>query len=129
MREYKFRGINLCGNWVYGDLTHERMRMPDGKLQEYISVCGEPVFPKSVGQYTGHSDVMGTDMYEDDIVTGYFDEDEWPAVVEWDEVSARFVLNGQNSTIPFDDMGGLEVRIIGNIHDNPDLLMEAEYGR
>lgn len=125
MREYKFRGKTLDGNeWCYGYLVVK----PD--KQTLIEQCDElrrvspqyVVDPDTVGMYTGHSDVMGTDMYEGDIVTGYFDEDEWPAVVEWDEVSARFVLRGQNSFIPFDEMGGLEIMLLGNIYDNPDLL-------
>lgn len=91
---------------------------PDGQATRYL------VDEDTVGMYTGRSDVMGTDMYEGDIVAGYWDfkEDEWPAVVEWDEVSARFVLSGQNSVIPFNEMGGLEVTIIGNVYDNPELL-------
>lgn len=125
MREIKFRGRHpKTGKWFLGWLT----QLPSDDSYQIIDYgeggggsCHD-VDPATVGQYTGHSDVMGTDMYEGDIVTGYFEEDEWPAVVEWDEVSARFVLSGQSSVIPFDGMGDLEVVTIGNIHDNPELL-------
>lgn len=124
MREIKFRGRRKnSSEWVYGAFlaipklcSYIYDVQPDGQATRYL------VDEDTVSMYTGHSDVMGTDMYERDIVTGYFEEDEWPAVVEWDEVSARFVLSGQNSVIPFDEMGGLEVTIIGNVHDNPELL-------
>lgn len=127
MREIKFRG-KARGEWVYCSLIvcedgHCVINWVDG-LRHVSTDIG--VVPETVGQFTGHCDVMGTDMYEGDIVTGYFEEDEWPAVVEWDEVCARFVLSGQNSVIPFDEMGGLEVTIIGNIHDNPNLLGATE---
>lgn len=127
MREIKFRGRRKnSSEWVYGGAFLAIPRLcsyiydvrPDGQATRYL------VDEDTVGMYTGRSDVMGTDMYEGDIVAGYwdFEEDEWPAVVEWDEVSARFVLSGQNSVIPFNEMGGLEVTIIGNVYDNPELL-------
>jgi hypothetical protein len=124
MRKIKFRGRRKNSDeWVYGAFlaipklcSYIYDVQPDGQATRYL------VDEDTVGMYTGHSDVMGTDMYEGDIVIGYFEEDEWPAVVEWDEVSARFVLSGQNSVIPFDEMGDLEVTIIGNVHDNPEML-------
>ena len=119
MREYKFRGRD-GDDWYYGSLFVNSAGQT--AISAPKSFWIKPVKAETVGMYTGHSDVMGTDMYEGDIVTGYFEEDEWPAVVEWDEVSARFVLRGQNSVIPFDEMGGLEVTIIGNVHDSPKLL-------
>ena len=119
MREIKFRGRD-GDDWYYGSLFVNSVGQT--AICDPKSWWNKLVKAETVGMYTGHSDVMGTDMYEGDIVTGYFDEDEWPAVVEWDEVSARFVLSGQSSVIPFDEMGGLEITIIGNVHDNPELL-------
>ena len=121
MREIKFRGFN-GEKWLYGDLAinykTKQATISDDRRWRH------PVRFYTVGQYTGLKDATGKEIYEGDIVAGYwdFEEDEWPAVVEWDEVSARFVLSGQNSVIPFNEMGGLEVTIIGNVYDNPELL-------
>lgn len=121
MREIKFRGYGKdAKHWIYGSLLDERSAGIVAIQDEDCHVW--EVEPESVGQYTGHYDEMGTELYEGDIVSGYFEEDEWPAVVEWDEVTASFVLEGQCSQIRFDEMGGLEIEIVGNIHDNPELL-------
>lgn len=129
MREIKFRGMNLCGKWVYGDLRHDRMCMPDGKLKDYISVCGEPIHPKSVGQFTGLTDLNGKEIYEGDIVEislqfsakqGLKRKFHLPAVVRWDERRARFVVISKEilDSIPDSEC----VSVIGNVHDNPELL-------
>lgn len=121
MREIKFRGRDEDGQWRYGFLswyTDVLACINDGTDWE--------VNPETVGQFTGHYDEMGTELYEGDIVSGYFEEDEWPAVVEWDEVTASFVLCGQCSTIRFDEMGGLEIEIVGNIYDSPDLVTNGK---
>ena len=121
MREIKFRGKSY--SWHYGDLIHDSC---NGRELIFIDNNAErtrhSVDKDTVGQFTGHYDVMGTEIYEGDIVSGYFEEDEWPAEVEWDEVTASFVLIGQCSHIRFDEMDGLEITVIGNVHDNPDLL-------
>ena len=125
MREIKFRGKNSAG-WVIGSLIVNPVYTAIIEIEdpdEGTSVR-HYVIPDTVGQFTGLKDANGKEIYEGDIVAGYwdFEEDEWPAVVEWDEVSARFVLSGQNSVIPCNEMGGLEVTIIGNVYDNPELL-------
>lgn len=124
MREIKFRGWDeQYKTWIFGDLKINEAgdkAIVTPRKDGYLVPCS--VERNTVGQFTGHYDEMGTELYEGDIVSGYFEEDEWPAVVEWDEVTASFVLCGQCSTIRFDEMGGLEIEIVGNIHDNPELL-------
>lgn len=120
MRKIKFRGQMNHGAWVYGDLIYHS-NCNSASIAPDEEHCW-PIKPDTVGQFTGHYDVVGTEMYEGDIVSGYFEEDEWPAVVEWDQVTASFVLEGQCSQIRFDEMGGLEIEIVGNIYDNSELL-------
>lgn len=125
MREIKFRGHDGTA-WRYGDLIHDSCNGHNlFFIDDNVERTRHSVKQDTVGQFTGHYDVMGNDIYEGDIVSGYFEEDEWPAEVYWDEVTASFALNGQCSHICFDEMGGLEITVIGNVHDNPDLLEVA----
>lgn len=119
MREIKFRGMNLCGKWVYGDLTHNRMCMPDGKLKEYISVCGEPIFPKSVGQFTGLKDCKGQEIYEGDVLR---DPDGRTLEVVWNNGAGSWECAHEDYHFLF-IMRYIDVMtVIGNVHDNPELL-------
>lgn len=134
MREIKFRGMNLCGSWVYGDLRHDRMCMPDGRLQEYISVCGKPIHPATVGQFTGLKDKDGREIYEGDILQNKharyilkYDKGEFVAV----EITTRAVPDKtgwhwediEKSVQPLKDVldnliDDYKIIVVGNIHDN-----------
>ena len=124
MREIKFRGMNFCGKWVYGDLRHDRMCMPDGKLQGYISVCGEPIFPKSVGQFIGLEDCKGQEIFEGDIVK--CDSGRICQVVFFTSESAccfdLLPVGGFDCEPPKKSTLWKFLTVIGNIHDNPELL-------
>lgn len=80
----------------------------------------EEIDPDTLCQYTGLNDKNGKRIWENDIIElpgedGYF-------VCEWQEDTARFVLNGEGLTVDFDNYWSYEVEVIGNIFDNPDLL-------
>ena len=77
-------------------------------------------------QYTGLKDKNGKEIYEGDIVffftehfdkaTGGFDgEDEHNATVEWFDNGFAFM-----DKAPYDP--NIECEVIGNIHENPELL-------
>lgn len=127
MREIKFRGkCSHCDAWAYGSLVdfgedeapeiHGFDPYKEGE-EEWKEVT---VDRSTVGQYTGLKDKDGKEIYEGDVVQngegGYF------YIVYWDEDTAfRGKQVGSSCTIGL-NYWRKELRIVGNIHDNPELL-------
>lgn len=142
MRTIKFRGKRLDDNrWIYGDL----MRHQDGDTfigdnthywtddgyhnNEYEEV--RAVEDDTVGQYTGIKDATGREIYEDDIVRLSFNKSPYlncEAYVAYDQgewVCKSLLLKYVPSQclLFFGYKAGLyKIEVIGNIHDNPELM-------
>ena len=135
MRTIKFRaqvmfpegGIVLScdkaeGEWVYGDL-HLQSRIP------HIHSLGKkyPINPGTVGQFAGLYDKDGREIYEGDIIISE-ELKHTCHYVRYMESEAMFVAMIIGS--PLDEYCGIRQswidkfskKIIGNIHDNPELL-------
>lgn len=122
MREILFRGKRRDnGQWINGNLLF----YPDAN-RAYITIgdyfkgqCCE-VIRDTIGQYTGLTDKNGEQIFEGDILLldgedGYFK-------LEFDEDTARFVMIRDCVLVDFDNFWSYEVEVVGNIHDNQDLL-------
>ena len=125
MREVLFRGKRTDnGEWVKGYLyiTHtgaHEIGSYDAEIN--IERFTFDVIPETVGQYTGLTDKNGTKIFEGDIVTGWFNH----------EKIVGYIFYGGNAQffIQRDGIYGIELdnsdcwlEVIGNIHDNPELL-------
>lgn len=122
-REIKFRGKRLDnGKWVYGSLIirHGAYYIAVSMFDLVKQDCEYPVAPTTVGQYTGLKDRNGREIYEGDILqAGHFGEG--TDVVVWDNENARYIGRSPQGCISY---VGREpsVTLLGNIHDNPELL-------
>ena len=135
MREIKFRGKGIGGEWVYGYLSESKRTAGHPEKGFYISnKAGAPwafhVRPETIGQYIGLNDQNGKEIYEGDIVKcenmedrGDGHLDPYIGSVSYDVSQAYFIIASDE---PFDGgYGFVDIdicKIIGNIHDNPDLL-------
>ena len=129
MREILFRGKRTDnGKWECGDLLspNEFNAIPHIVYIDYLNEYGDigeistPVIPETVGQYTGLTDKNGVRIFEGDIIR--FEDD--IGYVIYTEDYARFLVDSPNRYISMDYSSEFEV--IGNIHDNSELLKGGE---
>lgn len=126
MREILFRGKADKGEWVQGDLSQHKTGKKFIKCGSAIS--SYEVTPETVGQHTGLTDKNGIKIFEGDIIKSceyddiyfvkYCADDNYPAFDVVPEMNIE--CNGLSH---LSIVEGIEV--IGNIHDNPELLKGA----
>ena len=130
MREILFRGKDIQGEWIEGKLLYFKANVGTDELAIIVAGCewdnskewfnlGKRayVIPETIGQYTGLTDKNGKKIFEGDIVKHSI---------------GTFVVKFLNGTfccslIEDDYLTDLcsihnQCEIIGNIHDNPELL-------
>lgn len=146
MREILFRGKRLDdGEWVEGYYVHfqdfirnreshsitdgfgDSMPEPNG-----YSFCAswEDIDPDTLGRYTGITDKNGKKIFEGDIIEdcnnriGYVAwlPQECGYVVVWEKSDSRLGHRNRGSGYYHDTT----ISVIGNIHDNPDLMKGGE---
>lgn len=127
MREIKFRGKRLDnGEWVDGFVLfiNDKSAAVITKLTDTESVCDD-VFPDTVGQFTGLHDKHGKEIYEGDIIIEKLRrarKDGERLVICFED----FEYKGKNANGATTSLSLLveyhTIEVIGNIHDNPELL-------
>ncbi len=123
MRDGIFRGKRTDGGgWTYG--YYAPLQREGGRklhcIADTVSRVFDEVIPETIGAYTGITDKNGEKIYEGDILKGA-----WNTVlaVYWDKcrLQYRAKVNGIDREIDY--YGNPErLEIVGNIHDNPELI-------
>ena len=129
MRKILFRGKRADNSeWEYGDLWcnpyGKRVVCIVSPINDQGTTGGNEVDPETVGQYTGVPDKNGTKIFEGDIVE-ILTENEEIGVVEYDD--GGFQIESDGFIVDFHtNINGTDLEVIGNIHDNPELLEGGE---
>lgn len=128
MREILFRGKQIInGDWIEGNLLVPDLSNRDTQiLMSTDTYCIRNVIPSTVGQYTGLTDKNGKKIFEGDII----DTPDRLVKVVWFEGNAQFDLHfiRYKDDVTTTNFKGIHMRdlkeyeVIGNIHDNPELL-------
>ena len=127
MREILFRGKRIDnGEWVYGDLWNCPYPQNTIRIVSFTKDTGIPgerkVIPETVGQYTGLQDKNGVKIFEGDVLK---DSLGWVCLVKWDDSNGRFLgYHKKPRGDTYVCYVGREPaqEIIGNIHDNPEMM-------
>ena len=150
MREILFRGKNTdTGRWYEGQYIHlhkttycfkeDYDRNPDNDIHQIVfeemTDWGLPnrhfradVLPETVGQYTGLTDKNGKKIFEGDIVkTNKFNEPNKKYIIKFDLQFGAFIGQDKyNMYFTTFDGDSDQFEVIGNIHDNPELMKGGE---
>lgn len=138
MREIKFRVWNdLLKNYLPGDSV---CILPNGDIVLYNLAAMMTAYRRPsdmlegeniIEQFTGLKDKNGKDIYEGDICSFASKTGKHTGVVEWSGDLASFGLRivKNNFLYTFSDLDTMGVNldtleVIGNIHENPELMEE-----
>ena len=134
MREILFRGKRIDnGEWECGVPTKDSH--DETVIVESVFECDEYlcrganclyVVPETVGQYTGLTDKNGNKIFEGDICSKFSNytgkKFYFPIVFEEGLFYAKY---SETAGMPLCDICE-KIEVIGNIHDNPELLKGGE---
>lgn len=121
MRAILFRGKCQTGEWVEGGFLNRNGKPEiidfDRAEEGDFTFCIQ-VDPITLGQFTGLTDKNGNKIFEGDKIK----LTQGTGTVEWLKTQSRFMIWLPKSNKFASFLAGIEYEIIGNIHDNPELL-------
>lgn len=132
MREIKFRAWLPEGEWNDEGTEQEYVMVHDLAFEEYAPINDLLAGVDHLMQSTGLHDKNGVEIFEGDICTFYRGQSHevGPYTVKWNPDHCGFHLYLPHEEITTYDCGphrtGIEV--IGNIHENPELLEASGNG-
>ena len=135
MREILFRGKLIDnGEWMEGAFLNDRdgafyicpavsdISYGDGGNRRRIG-CWYKVDPSTVGQYTGLKDKNGKRIFEGDIVQAHFKTNHSKQIFRVTFDDGMFIFNNGYVKLPV--RGIYRIKVIGNVHDNPEYMKEG----
>lgn len=139
MREIVFRGkrvkpVTLVSQWIYGNYVFKADNSLPGLSKHFIVVHDGfgvsqwiEVEPDTVGQYTGLKDKSGQRIFEGDVVRVDLEKPMLACLI-----GEVYFTNGCYMIRPASSNLSLYAyhpycTVIGNIHDNPELLEEENH--
>lgn len=132
MRTVMFRAQELVDKcWIFGWFTRAAGWDATCEIRPAYAADGEmvEVDPDTVGQYTGITDKNGCHIYEGDIIRAVLPETVacreyvWPLMAVAFHEGAFGVWQSQREFTPLRSFSSrVEFEIVGNIHDNPDMM-------
>ncbi|ODS87276.1 MAG: hypothetical protein ABS44_11710 [Chryseobacterium sp. SCN 40-13] len=137
MRTIKFRGLRTDGKgWEIGNLInwHQALKPRIIWYTEHGEHAQEldfeetnfEVSPESVGQFTGLHDKNGKEIYEGDLLTldsynfRYLKDTIWEVI--YSESDTMFKFKNNKNSRETGRYGFHSFYVIGNIHENPELV-------
>ena len=122
MREIEFRGKRTKnGKWVTGYYVANRLEHCIVSPQEMNAYY--TVIPETIGQYTGLKDENGAKIFEGDVILSSLGHH---AIVEWEKEGRFLGFTIENERKILYVNREPPVVIVGNIHDNPELLTDEK---
>ena len=128
MREILFRGKrkDFDNEWLEGFYTlyNDNRGMKPAIITGTEKHCFIPleIVPETVGQYTGLTDENGKKIFEGDIMPVYEQGEEYYYKVIYNgDCFMLAMLDSEQGSYPLSVKHNIS-KVIGNIHDNPELL-------